>query len=436
MDPKLRSKIRGKRIGIALSGGGGRAMLFHIGALWHLNDVGLLGKLDAISSVSGGSILAAFLGMKWSQLRFVDDVATNFREVIADPLITFSGRTIDIRAVAQGLLPGTNGPMQLQALLDHFLFEGATLNNLPEPGTGPDIRMNAFVLDTRKPWVFSKSYAGEQYLLESSHWSSLRLRDESRNAMPLAFSVAASAGFPPILSPISIDASLLENPEDSSRPIGNSLDLADGGIYDNSGFVSLNGWPGIDVQDGLRANKLREGRKRTKGDRNLDEPCPCEVVFVSDGGALPPGSLNPFLGWRARPGATLKRTLDTAIDNQRRTMRAAVGKQIESKLLDGAWWEIPFVVGSNSGTFIDVGDSNYDFKLSERYEIIREWGAYLSKQPTVLRSLGRTVTQQLINHGWLKAFTGMWQFAGVAVTGSYEQLPYPEQKMDVAPGAG
>ena len=35
---------------LCLSGGGYRAMLFHLGALWRLGDVGYLPKLDRISS--------------------------------------------------------------------------------------------------------------------------------------------------------------------------------------------------------------------------------------------------------------------------------------------------------------------------------------------------------------------------------------------------
>src|ERR1035437_6460162 len=49
-------------IGLCLSGGGYRAMLFHLGALWRLNELGYLPKLNRISSVSGGSITAGVLG--------------------------------------------------------------------------------------------------------------------------------------------------------------------------------------------------------------------------------------------------------------------------------------------------------------------------------------------------------------------------------------
>ncbi len=41
-------------IALCLSGGGYRAMLFHLGALLRLNELGYLARLDRISSVSGG----------------------------------------------------------------------------------------------------------------------------------------------------------------------------------------------------------------------------------------------------------------------------------------------------------------------------------------------------------------------------------------------
>jgi hypothetical protein len=44
-------------LGLALSGGGFRATLFHIGSLWRLNEFGVLGKIDRISSISEGSIV-------------------------------------------------------------------------------------------------------------------------------------------------------------------------------------------------------------------------------------------------------------------------------------------------------------------------------------------------------------------------------------------
>src|SRR5262245_40233407 len=83
-------------IGLCLSGGGYRAMLFHLGALGRLNDAGFLCKLDRISSVSGGSITAGMLGLKWSRLRFDDNgVATNFVREVVEPIRVIAGKTID-----------------------------------------------------------------------------------------------------------------------------------------------------------------------------------------------------------------------------------------------------------------------------------------------------------------------------------------------------
>lgn len=49
----------GGRIGLALSGGGSRAIAFHLGCLRAMRDCGVLDRVAAISSVSGGSVLAA-----------------------------------------------------------------------------------------------------------------------------------------------------------------------------------------------------------------------------------------------------------------------------------------------------------------------------------------------------------------------------------------
>src|SRR3954468_18708031 len=54
-----------KKIGLALSGGGFRATLYHLGLLRFLRDAGLLHQVTHITSVSGGSIMAAHLALNW-----------------------------------------------------------------------------------------------------------------------------------------------------------------------------------------------------------------------------------------------------------------------------------------------------------------------------------------------------------------------------------
>src|SRR6516164_6772427 len=55
------------RIGLALSGGGFRASLYHLGLVRFLRDAGLLSQVSHITSVSGGSVLAAHLALNWSR---------------------------------------------------------------------------------------------------------------------------------------------------------------------------------------------------------------------------------------------------------------------------------------------------------------------------------------------------------------------------------
>jgi predicted acylesterase/phospholipase RssA len=67
------------RIGLALSGGGFRATLFHLGMIRFLREADILPAVTHITSVSGGSILAAHLVLNWQRytgsLKEFDDAA-------------------------------------------------------------------------------------------------------------------------------------------------------------------------------------------------------------------------------------------------------------------------------------------------------------------------------------------------------------------------
>src|SRR5215510_13402509 len=71
---------------LCLSGGGYRAMLFHVGAVWRLNELGLLSRLERISSVSGGSITAGRLGVRWGKLSFQNGIAERYVEEVVSPI--------------------------------------------------------------------------------------------------------------------------------------------------------------------------------------------------------------------------------------------------------------------------------------------------------------------------------------------------------------
>jgi predicted acylesterase/phospholipase RssA len=55
------------RLGLALSGGGFRATLYHLGVVRYLRDAGQLQHVTDIAAVSGGSILAAHLVLNWDR---------------------------------------------------------------------------------------------------------------------------------------------------------------------------------------------------------------------------------------------------------------------------------------------------------------------------------------------------------------------------------
>jgi predicted acylesterase/phospholipase RssA len=55
------------KIGLALSGGGFRATLFHLGLVRFLRDADILRQVTHITSVSGGSIMAAHLALNWNR---------------------------------------------------------------------------------------------------------------------------------------------------------------------------------------------------------------------------------------------------------------------------------------------------------------------------------------------------------------------------------
>src|SRR4029453_6924404 len=56
-----------KKIGLALSGGGFRASLYHLGLVRFLRDADILPQVSHITSVSGGSIIAAHLALHWGR---------------------------------------------------------------------------------------------------------------------------------------------------------------------------------------------------------------------------------------------------------------------------------------------------------------------------------------------------------------------------------
>ncbi len=222
----------GEGMGLALSGGGYRAMLFHLGTLRRLNDAGWLPRLTRITSVSGGSFVSATLALAWPDLDFDDDgvgVARRFGQLVEEPVLALAGRTIDVPAVLTGLWPGRIS-RRAQKALDRHLFHGASLRELPDPAAGaPEFIVLATDLSSGTMCRFSRARAG-------SYRGPSTTRTET---IPVARAVAASSAFPPVLSPCIVDL-----------PSKQRLYLTDGGVYDNLGVEPLKGLPTVLVSDG------------------------------------------------------------------------------------------------------------------------------------------------------------------------------------------
>jgi NTE family protein len=219
-------------IGLALSGGGFRATLFHIGSLWRLNELGYLPKLDRISSISGGSITAGLLGVRWNKLQFQNSVANNFTAEIVAPLRKFCSRNVDLISIGIGaLLPGiTISDMVREAYEDHLLGEGS-LQTLPDK---PRFVINATNFATGVSFRFSKPYAGDY-----------RIGLIKNPNIRISFAVTASSAFPPVLSPatLNVDPNSFEKVEGADLfdevSYRKRLVLTDGGVYDNLGLETV-----------------------------------------------------------------------------------------------------------------------------------------------------------------------------------------------------
>jgi NTE family protein len=235
--PSATAAAPGGGTALCLSGGGYRAMLFHVGTVCRLNHAGWLRKLTRVSSVSGGSITAATLGMLWQRLDFDGNgngIVQNL-DLFVNAVRAVAGRTIDEGSVLGGLLlPGSIGE-RVTGAYDRHVFHGATLGDLPDekPGVAPRFVINATNVQSGAVFRFSKPYVGDYRIGRSHH-----------PGLPLAVAVAASSAFPPVLSPIKIewDGPPFEPDRGSdlnAAPYTTDLVLTDGGVYDNMGLETV-----------------------------------------------------------------------------------------------------------------------------------------------------------------------------------------------------
>ncbi len=273
-DAAFDSVLTGK-IGLALSGGGFRASLYHIGVLARLAELDLLRHVEVLSCVSGGSIVGAHYYLEVRQLLenkpealitqldyieivqriekdFLQGVQTNIRTRVVTNLWD------DLRMIAQPDYTRTNRVGELyekriynrinddkERRLNELKIQPYGVNepfspkdhNWNRSAKVPILVLNATALNTGHNWQFTASWMGEPPAgIDSEIDANYRLRrmyydeaPEKFQAVRLGDAVAASSCVPGLFEPLAFSG-LYDKV---------TVRLVDGGVYDNQGTAGL-----------------------------------------------------------------------------------------------------------------------------------------------------------------------------------------------------
>ena len=234
--PPVRETGRSE-ISLALSGGGVRAMAFHMGVLRFLGERGWLDRVARISTVSGGSLVTGLIytlnGSRWpaSAAEF-DAVHAKVRSVMC---------STDLRwAAARHLVWPTNWRFFLSRanLIERALRKSwgirEHLDDLPR---FPVWSINGTAAEDGKRFRFKPDGMGDYDL------------GYAKGRVRLSTALAVSAAFPGGIGPLTLKTahySWLKRPwnapaseEKAVQPKFKKLHLYDGGVYDNLGLESL-----------------------------------------------------------------------------------------------------------------------------------------------------------------------------------------------------
>jgi predicted acylesterase/phospholipase RssA len=249
------------RIGLALSGGGFRASLFHLGVIRRLEELGIMEKVSLVSAVSGGSIIAAFYLCEMEKCLREDRIASHggtptpdrvkHFEKIAGRFLEAVDHNLRTRALVFTLRfhpwlflktlwlrtfrAGARAEL-IQAEYDHWFFKKDTLDQLPvekpkEPKEGELQHSSECVARQPEPFYGPRLLLNTTSLLTGERIPFFRdtssgikdLKTPDKNVLLLSRVVGASSGVPVLFPP---------------TPICGDL-LVDGGVSDNQGIEGL-----------------------------------------------------------------------------------------------------------------------------------------------------------------------------------------------------
>ena len=230
------------RIGLAFSGGGVRATVFHLGVLARLARRDLLRHVDTVSSVSGGSLAVGLVlassGGRWP------GSAEYLSEVVPECLHRLTARDVQRSYVWKCLARPWRLTMGRASVLGDVLERcwgiHGSLADLPE---SPRWLINATCYQTGKNWRFERESMGDY-----------RCKYVANPDFRISQALSASAAVPGLIGPLRLRTGRFQWGEPDGDQWRNvsprypHLHLWDGGVYDNLGVESL-----FKPGDGVRA---------------------------------------------------------------------------------------------------------------------------------------------------------------------------------------
>lgn len=295
-------------IALALSGGGIRAMVFHLGVMKHLAECDLLESVSRVSTVSGGSLLVGLL-LQQNQMRWPTS-----EQYLASSLPALR-QSLCKRSLQWGAARQLLNPMNWRFLLSR--------SNLLAQALQREWQVHAALADLPAvpEWSINGTNAenGKRFRFKQRNIGDYALGYASAERFPLASALAVSAAFPGGFGPLTLDARRFDwrrrswdDPPEVAKLVEaafHRIHLYDGGVYDNMGLE-----PFFDA-----------GRQRPKHDG--------EFIICSDAGA-PLGngfSHGPLSVFR------LKRVADIMSDQSRSLRVRAFAHYLQQTPSGGAY---------------------------------------------------------------------------------------------------
>ena len=286
---KDKTTLKSLRIGLALSGGGFRASIFHLGVIRRLEELGVMKYVQTISAVSGGSIIAAYyviemekrLRQRREEIKKcpnkLDKIRLQIFKKIADDFFKALDHNLRSRAMVfspfyhpisflKSLWPSCSRSDLMQKEYDRWFYHNNTLDHLPAVTlrdndarpeeekvplflTGPEVILNATSL-----------FTGERKSFKREPVSRMReLHRVNQNTLKLSRVVGASSGVPGVFPPTSIWGDK----------------LVDGGVADNQGIDAL-----IRLDCSLDVDK--DDTPDCDCEKNVESDCDCDKNDASD----------------------------------------------------------------------------------------------------------------------------------------------------------